>query len=219
VPFLHMADARDSLAATMACPAFGLLRDKRSCPCKQGNTAWTGAPVHNQPADFTGLILPLAVAPPITTPDDSALSKAISRQHRGGRRYSIATGGRRRHAVTCPRRADGMHVTRCTQGCAYAAPSRLAGRRKPGCVERIEALCNLLHICGSGSLRIVAASVISEGLMENRIQVAHYAATMTKELCRMCRKVELDDLAYLLEVAAAQAAKERTINGAREAIQ
>ena len=55
--------------------------------------------------------------------------------------------------------------------------------------------------------------------MENRIQVAHYAATMTKELCRMCRKVELDDLAYLLEVAAAQAAKERTFNGAREAIQ
>jgi hypothetical protein len=35
----------------------------------------------------------------------------------------------------------------------------------------------------------------------------------------MCRKVELDDLAYLLEVAAAQATKERTINGAREAIQ
>ena len=41
--------------------------------------------------------------------------------------------------------------------------------------------------------------------MENRTQVAHYAATMTKELCRMCRKVELDDLAYLLEVAAAEA--------------
>ena len=43
--------------------------------------------------------------------------------------------------------------------------------------------------------------------MENRTQVAHYAATMTRELCRMCRKVELDDLAYLLEVAAAEAAK------------
>ena len=38
--------------------------------------------------------------------------------------------------------------------------------------------------------------------MESRTQVAQYAATMTKELCRMCRKVELDDLAYLLEVAA-----------------
>jgi hypothetical protein len=49
--------------------------------------------------------------------------------------------------------------------------------------------------------------------MENRTQVAHYAATMTKELCRMCRKVELDDLAYLLEVAAAEAAKVRTMNG------
>jgi hypothetical protein len=29
----------------------------------------------------------------------------------------------------------------------------------------------------------------------------------------MCRKVELDDLAYLLEVAAAEAAKVRTTNG------
>jgi hypothetical protein len=52
--------------------------------------------------------------------------------------------------------------------------------------------------------------------MENRIQVANYAATLTRELCRMCRKVELDDLAYLLEVAAAEASKERrtkTTNG------
>jgi len=49
--------------------------------------------------------------------------------------------------------------------------------------------------------------------MENRTQVAHYAATMTKELCRMCRKVELDDLAYLLEVAAAEATKARATNG------
>jgi len=36
---------------------------------------------------------------------------------------------------------------------------------------------------------------------------------MARELCRMCRKVELDDLAYLLEVAAAEAAKVRTTNG------
>jgi hypothetical protein len=55
--------------------------------------------------------------------------------------------------------------------------------------------------------------------MESRIQVAHYAATMTRELGRMCRKAELDDLAYLLEVAAAQAAKERTVDGSREALQ
>jgi hypothetical protein len=61
---------------------------------------------------------------------------------------------------------------------------------------------------------MVWASVISEGLMENRIQVANYAATITRELGRMCRKAKLDDLAYLLEVAAAQAAKERIINGA-----
>ena len=55
--------------------------------------------------------------------------------------------------------------------------------------------------------------------MENRIQVAHYAATMTRELCRMCRKVELDDLAYLLEVAAAEASKAKTTtNGSIEGI-
>jgi hypothetical protein len=36
---------------------------------------------------------------------------------------------------------------------------------------------------------------------------------MTKELCRMCRRVELNDLAYLLEVAAAEAARVRVTNG------
>ncbi len=58
--------------------------------------------------------------------------------------------------------------------------------------------------------------------MENRIQVANYAATLPRELCRMCRKVELDDLAYLLEVAAAEASKEhgakRTTGSARAAV-
>jgi hypothetical protein len=49
--------------------------------------------------------------------------------------------------------------------------------------------------------------------MENRTQVAHYAATLTRELCSMCRKVDLDDLAYLLEVAAAEAAKVRATAG------
>ena len=52
-----------------------------------------------------------------------------------------------------------------------------------------------------------------EGVMESKTQVAQYAATMTRELCRMCRKVELDDLAYLLEVATAEAAKVRAMNG------
>jgi hypothetical protein len=55
--------------------------------------------------------------------------------------------------------------------------------------------------------------------MESRTHVAHYAATMTRELCRMCRKVELDDLAYLLEVAAAEAARARALNAsAQEAV-
>ena len=55
-----------------------------------------------------------------------------------------------------------------------------------------------------------------EGVMESRTQVAHYAATMTRELCRMCRKVELDDLAYLLEVAAAEAARVKATNGSAQ---
>jgi hypothetical protein len=60
------------------------------------------------------------------------------------------------------------------------------------------------------------ASQELEGAMESRTQVAHYAATMTRELCRMCRKVELDDLAYLLEVAAAEAARVRATNGSTQ---
>jgi hypothetical protein len=43
---------------------------------------------------------------------------------------------------------------------------------------------------------------------------------MARELCRMCRKVELDDLAYLLEVAAAEATKVKRHNGsAPDAVQ
>ena len=45
--------------------------------------------------------------------------------------------------------------------------------------------------------------------MESRTDVALYAASITRELCRMCREVQLDDLAYLLEVAAAEAAQVR----------
>src|SRR5262249_20646687 len=55
--------------------------------------------------------------------------------------------------------------------------------------------------------------------MESRTHVAHYAATMTRELCRMCRKVELDDLAYLLQVAAAEATKVKRACPGPEAVQ
>ena len=55
--------------------------------------------------------------------------------------------------------------------------------------------------------------------MESRTHVAHYAATMARELCRMCRKVELDDLAYLLEVAAAEATKVKRNGSAPDAVQ
>lgn len=48
--------------------------------------------------------------------------------------------------------------------------------------------------------------------MQARADVAQYAATMTRELCRMCRQVDLDDLAYLLEVAASEAANARATN-------
>ena len=46
--------------------------------------------------------------------------------------------------------------------------------------------------------------------MEHQMHVAHYAASITRELCRMCRQVRLDDLAYLLEVAALEACNTRT---------
>jgi hypothetical protein len=52
--------------------------------------------------------------------------------------------------------------------------------------------------------------------MESKTQVAHYAASMSKELCRMCRQVHLDDLAYLLEIAAAEASKIRPTNGSAQ---
>jgi hypothetical protein len=45
--------------------------------------------------------------------------------------------------------------------------------------------------------------------MKNRSQVAQYAATMAKELRKMCHEVELNDLAYLFEVAATEAAQVR----------
>ena len=56
-----------------------------------------------------------------------------------------------------------------------------------------------------------------EGVMESRTEVAHYTETMIRELCRLCRKVELDDLAFLLEVAAAEAAKATGRNGSSRA--
>jgi hypothetical protein len=55
--------------------------------------------------------------------------------------------------------------------------------------------------------------------MESRMEVAQYAATMTRELGRMCRKVELDDLAYLLEVAAAEAKVRSAKNLGQDSIQ
>ena len=47
--------------------------------------------------------------------------------------------------------------------------------------------------------------------MESKIQVAAYTATLTRELYRMSRKAGLNDLAYLLEVAAAEASKDRVV--------
>jgi hypothetical protein len=51
--------------------------------------------------------------------------------------------------------------------------------------------------------------------MERRIAIAHYASSMTRELGRMCREAELDDLAYLLEVAAIEAARVGSTHDAR----
>lgn len=52
-----------------------------------------------------------------------------------------------------------------------------------------------------------------EGAMESKLQVATYTATLTRELCRMCRKAGLTDLAYLLEVAAAEASRDHVVRG------
>ena len=49
--------------------------------------------------------------------------------------------------------------------------------------------------------------------MKSRTQVAQYAATMARELRKMCHEVELYDLAYLFEVAATEAAQARATNG------
>jgi hypothetical protein len=51
--------------------------------------------------------------------------------------------------------------------------------------------------------------------MQVRADVAQYAAAMASELCRMCRQVQLDDLAFLLEVAASEAARTNATNGPR----
>jgi hypothetical protein len=47
--------------------------------------------------------------------------------------------------------------------------------------------------------------------MDSKLQVAAYTATLTRELCRMCRKAGLTDVAYLLEVAAAEASKDQVV--------
>src|SRR5713226_6041475 len=126
----------------------------------------------------------------LTTADDSALSKAISRQDRGDvplLRATIASGRVRcRVGRRCKETAGGVNY--------LTLPERLRS-----------------HPCG---VEVVATL---EGVMEYQTQVANYAATMTRELGKMCRNVELDDLAYLLEVAAAEAASVRAPNGsARE---
>jgi hypothetical protein len=49
--------------------------------------------------------------------------------------------------------------------------------------------------------------------MESRTQVAQYAGTMAKELRKMCHQADLNDLAYLFEVAASEAAQVKQANG------
>jgi hypothetical protein len=49
--------------------------------------------------------------------------------------------------------------------------------------------------------------------MESRTDVAHYAGTMARELRKMCHQADLNDLAYLFEVAASEAAQVKQMNG------
>jgi len=50
-------------------------------------------------------------------------------------------------------------------------------------------------------------TALERGPMENRAQIAEYAGTMAKELCALCRREGLNDLANIFEVAASEAAK------------
>ena len=108
---------------------------------------------------------------------------------------------RKAHWTPCPRKETVGRVNCLTF-------ARSGSRHGEACVARMS-VCLTFNLSKSW-----------RGAMENRTQVAHYAATMARQLCRMCRKVELDDLAYLLEVAAAEAAKVRATNGSiRPAVQ
>jgi hypothetical protein len=98
-------------------------------------------------------------------------------------------------------------------------PAARAERTEFAGAETIRPPCELAHTQLTSLSRILGRPVILEGIMESRTHVAHYAATMTRELCRMCRKVELDDLAYLLEVAAAEATKVKRNGSAPDTVQ
>jgi hypothetical protein len=43
--------------------------------------------------------------------------------------------------------------------------------------------------------------------MANQAQVAEYAGTLAKELCALCRREGLDELAHIFAVAALEAAR------------
>jgi hypothetical protein len=99
--FLRVADARDSFEATKACPAFGPSPDQGSLQTRRGRRDGL---IRRQP---NHLILRALFTPcrraALTTADDLALSKAISRQDRGGDDFGFAV---ERHFATARRDAD-----------------------------------------------------------------------------------------------------------------
>src|SRR5712671_4216288 len=134
-----------------------------------------------------------------------AAARVLLRSASAGEPPKIALGprhGRARHA--------GLDPAQGRRGFCAGAKANRSGRRT------INPVCEPVHIGRRRRVSCLGVPNDLEGVMESRTQVAHYAATMTRELCRMCRKVELDDLAYLLEVAAAEAARVRATNGSTQ---
>src|SRR4029077_2796444 len=85
--FLRVGGARETVEATKVSPPFGPL-PRGSYLSRQANAAATAPAVRSQLPDFAGLIHPLP-SPTPSTADDFALSKAISRQHRGGDGFAV----------------------------------------------------------------------------------------------------------------------------------
>lgn len=77
--------------------------------------------------------------------------------------------------------------------------------------QRIYRQCEALHTHVILPSSMLVQSKRWRDFMETKVQVATYTATLTRELCRICRKAGLNDVAYLLQVAASEASKNQVV--------